>query len=63
MLRHSSGSNIPVGKISATEGPNNASVEYFKITVKGRGAHVSNPEKGIDALFVASEIVCPPRHW
>ena len=57
MLRHSSGSNIPVGKISATEGPNNASVDYFKITVKGRGAHVSTPEKGIDALFVASEVV------
>ena len=50
-------SNIPVEKISATEGPNNASVDYFKITVKGRGAHVSTPEKGIDALFVASEIV------
>lgn len=34
-------SNIPVGKVSATEGPNNASVDYFKITVKGRGALVS----------------------
>ena len=50
-------SNIPVGKVSATEGPNNASVDYFKITVKGRGAHVSTPEKGIVALFVASSIV------
>ena len=50
-------SNIPVGKVSATEGPNNASVDYFKITVKGRGAHVSTPEKGVDALFVASSIV------
>ena len=36
-------SNIPVGKVSATEGPNNASVDYFKITVKGRGALVSTP--------------------
>ena len=44
-------------KICATEGANNASVDYFKITVKGRGAHVSTPEKGIDALFVALEIV------
>ena len=44
-------------KINATEGPNNASVDYFKITVKGRGAHVSTPEKGIEALFVASESV------
>ena len=36
-------SNIPVGKVSATEGPNNASVDYFKITVEGRGALVSTP--------------------
>ena len=50
-------SNIPVGKVSATEGPNNDSVDYFKITVKGRGAHVSTTEKGIDAFLVASSIV------
>ena len=50
-------SNIPVGKVSATSGPNNASVDYFKITISGRGAHVSTPEKGVDALYVASQIV------
>lgn len=50
-------SNIPVGKISVTAGPNNASVDSFKITVKGRGAHVFTPEKGIDALYIASQIV------
>lgn len=48
---------IPVGKISVTAGPNNASVDSFKITVKGRGAHVFTPEKGIDALYIASQIV------
>ena len=50
-------SNIPVGKISVTAGPNNASVDSFKITVKGRGAHVFTPDKGIDALYIASQIV------
>ena len=50
-------SNIPVEKISVTAGPNNASVDSFKITVKGRGAHVFTPEKGIDALYIASQIV------
>lgn len=51
------GSNIPVGKIVVSAGPNNASVDWFKITVKGLQAHVSTPEKGIDALFIASQIV------
>ena len=50
-------SNIPVGKISANPGPNNASVDYFKISVRGRGAHVSTPELGVDALYIASQIV------
>ncbi|MGN1163393.1 MAG: M20 family metallopeptidase, partial [Candidatus Ornithospirochaeta sp.] len=50
-------SNIPVGKVGVTKGPNNASVDYFKITVSGRGAHVSTPEKGVDALYIASQIV------
>ena len=50
-------SNLPVGKVGVTKGPNNASVDYFKIKVSGRGAHVSTPEKGIDALYIASQIV------
>lgn len=46
------------GKIALTPGPMNASCDYFKIEITGRGAHVSTPEKGIDALFIASSIVC-----
>ena len=33
-------SGIESGKISVTKGPQNASCDYFKITVTGRGAHV-----------------------
>lgn len=50
-------SNIPVGKVSLTPGPNNASVDWFRITVRGKGAHIASPQAGIDALYVASQIV------
>ena len=50
-------SDLPVGKIGVRSGPNNASVDHFKITVEGRGAHVSTPQLGADALYIASQIV------
>ncbi len=46
-----------VGEICLTPGPNNASVDYFKITVHGLSSHVSKPEAGVDALYIASQIV------
>ena len=48
---------IQVGKVSLTPGPNNASVDWFRITVHGKGAHIAYPQSGIDALYVASQIV------
>ncbi len=45
------------GTISLTKGPQNASCDYFKISVTGRGAHVSKPHMGIDAAYVAAQIV------
>lgn len=45
------------GKISFTKGPQNASCDYFKITVTGKGAHVSKPHLGVDAAYVAAQIV------
>ena len=50
-------SNIDVGKIAISDGPRNASCDYFKINVKGKGAHVSTPHLGVDALYIASQIV------
>jgi amidohydrolase len=40
-----------------TRGADAASCDYFKITIHGRGAHISNPDQGIDALYMASLIV------
>jgi len=50
-------SDIPVGQVAVTKGPVNASVDHFTITVRGRSAHVSTPQKGVDALYIASQLV------
>ncbi len=50
-------SDLPVGSVGVKAGPNNASVDYFKITVRGKAAHVSTPHLGVDALYIASQMV------
>mgnify|MGYP000844622423 FL=1 len=50
-------SDIPAGTVGLKPGLNNASVDHFRIIVKGKSAHVSAPQLGIDALYVASQIV------
>lgn len=50
-------SNVPVGSVVLMPGPNNASVDWFRIRIHGLGAHVSTPEQGVDAAYIASQIV------
>jgi len=50
-------SEIECGKLTATPGPNNSSVDWMHIVIDGQCAHISHPEKGHDALFAASEAV------
>lgn len=50
-------SNIPVGSVALVPGPNNASVDWFRVRITGLGAHVSVPEQGVDAAYIASQIV------
>ena len=49
--------DLPAGSVGIKPGANNASVDYFKITVQGKSAHVSTPQLGVDALYIASQIV------
>lgn len=49
--------DLPFGVIGCTPGPNNASVDRFVIRVQGAAAHVSTPQKGVDALSIAAHIV------
>lgn len=50
-------STLPAGQVGIVAGPMNASCDFFRIRVQGKGAHVSQPHKGVDALYVASQIV------
>ena len=50
-------SDLDVGTISCTPGANNASCDFFRITIKGKSAHVSQPHKSVDAVMIASQIV------
>lgn len=50
-------SNVPLGSVVLMPGPNNASVDWFRIRIHGLGAHVSTPELGVDAAYIASQIV------
>ena len=49
--------DLPLGTVGLTPKLNNAAVDHFTISVKGVSSHVSLPHKGVDALYVASEIV------
>ena len=49
--------DVPVGSIVVMPGPNNPCVDFFKINVQGKSAHVSTPQKGVDAAYIAAHIV------
>ena len=48
---------LPVGHFATRPGPIMASVDRFEIRVEARGAHAAMPHQGIDAVYVASQIV------
>lgn len=49
--------DMPCGKVGVRVGPNVASVDHFTVKIHGRAAHVSVPHQGVDALYIASQIV------
>lgn len=49
--------DVPAGKINAEPGPRMAGGDYFKITVKGRSGHGSQPNQAIDAVVVSAAII------
>lgn len=48
---------VPVGTVGLKPGLNNASVDHFRITIHGKSSHVSMPQLGVDALYIASQTV------
>ncbi|MEG1642199.1 MAG: M20 family metallopeptidase [Synergistaceae bacterium] len=49
--------NIPAGTVIAVQGPAMASYDKFILDVKGVGCHGSTPEKGVDPVVIASNII------
>ncbi|MBQ1948611.1 MAG: amidohydrolase [Treponema sp.] len=49
--------DLPLGTVGVKPALNNAAVDQFKIHVKGKSSHVSAPQLGVDALYIASQIV------
>ena len=50
-------SDLPAGTVGVKPGANNAGVDHFIIRIHGKSAHVSTPQLGVDALYIASELV------
>ena len=50
-------SNIPSGKLIVVPGCCMASADRFVLNIKGVGCHGSSPEKGVDPVTIASNIV------
>ena len=49
--------DLPAGKVGLKPGLNNASVDHFTVRVQGKAAHVSTPQLGADALYIACQTV------
>ena len=48
-------SDLPAGTVGVRPGANNAGVDHFIIRIHGKSAHVSTPQLGVDALYIASD--------
>jgi amidohydrolase len=48
---------MPVGQFGVMKGPMMASFDIFEITVTGVGTHAAMPQRGIDPVVVAAEMV------
>lgn len=49
--------DLPTGAFGTRTGALTAGVDRFEITVKGVGAHAATPEKGVDAIVTAAQII------
>lgn len=50
-------STLERGKIGIKRGAITASIDNFLLTIKGKSSHAARPEQGIDAIFVACQVV------
>ncbi len=50
-------SYMPLGKVGVTPGPIMASVDEFKLVIKGKGGHGAAPQDTVDSVVVACQVV------
>lgn len=50
-------SDIPIGNLEYKEGAFMASADLFKIKIKGKSSHGSQPWLGVDPIYVSSQII------
>lgn len=48
---------LPTGTFGTRSGPLTAGVDRFEIKVKGVGAHAATPEKGVDTIVTAAQMI------
>ncbi|MFC2168279.1 M20 family metallopeptidase [Acidobacteriota bacterium] len=46
-----------IGKVAFSDGFVMASSDFFRITINGKSAHGAQPQKGIDAIVIAAQII------
>lgn len=49
--------DLPLGTLGTKAGALTAGVDRFEITVRGTGAHAAFPERGVDSIVTAAQIV------
>lgn len=49
--------DLPVGKIAVVKGAAMASVDFFKVKIKGKGSHGAEPQNGIDPITIAAYLI------
>ena len=50
-------SQLPVGKVSVRSGAMMASADWFTLTVHGQGGHGAQPDRAIDAVVIAAQVI------
>ena len=50
-------SEVDAGKISCESGPRMANTDWFRIDIEGASAHGALPQRGVDAVVAASQVV------
>jgi amidohydrolase len=48
---------MPLGIIGLRSGPVMACMDDFSILIKGKGGHAANPEEGVDAILISSQVI------